>query len=151
MTPLSERLNRPLLQELRDFIAKNPSQFDMAVWFEAYSTLKETTPHQAIHNCNTVGCIGGWTGVLLMSKIPGAVLSLGYNGDFNDTIQKAGYVVHPDADSEDLSGMALGMTEEESTALFCPEGYQESGTYTLAQALRTIDHLMATGEISWSI
>lgn len=151
MTPLNERLNRPLLQELRDFITKHPSQFNMSIWFESYSTLAQTTPDQAIHNCGTIGCIGGWTGVLVMNKIPGAVLSLGYNGEPEYTVKKAGYSVHPDADSEDLAGLALGMTEEESTALFCPEDYQNPNSYPFEQALRTINHLLATGEIDWSI
>jgi len=46
----------------------------------------------------------------------------------------------------------LGLNDEQGIALFCPYHYQEEPhKYTLPRAVAVLDHLIATGEVDWSV
>jgi len=79
---------------------------------------------EAHTKCGTAACIGGWAAVLLL------------NAD--------GYRV-PDSEV----AAALGLDIIEGRALFYPRGPMMQAT--IPQGLAVLDHLLATGEVDWSV
>lgn len=82
-----------------------------------------------IHSCKTPACIGGWTDALFS---PNAFM----------------------LSSE--SGALIGLTAEQSTQLFFPGGNMGNGeraidSKTPTQAAAVLTHLIATGEVDWSV
>lgn len=80
-----------------------------------------TSDHDPRHDCGTAACIGGWTATLLLTN----------RFHFDD------------------AGQALGLEYNQYVALFCPPGYEQRGRYTRQDAIRTLDHLLETGEVRW--
>lgn len=127
---------RERLMRLRDFLAElPPEKFDMGDYIvpgdddESDIDIYSVPIKQAVDVCGTAACIAGWAQVL-----------------FNPT----------ESQDEELARVALGLTEEEGQALFCPwttEGssVDRSEDLTLTQAVRVIDHLLATGDVDWSV
>lgn len=74
------------------------------------------------HNCGTVACIAGWT---------------------HQVFKTGGHTISP-------AGYVLGLNEQESEALFLPEGWADDEIGP-QQAVRTLRHLAATGEVDWTV
>lgn len=78
--------------------------------------------------CGTAHCIAGWAGVLF-----------GTPGEFHGS---------------SFGREALGLDEETALDLFyCGDGAEgdEAWNSTPQQAVRVLDHLIATGEVDWSV
>jgi hypothetical protein len=73
------------------------------------------------HMCGTVGCIGGFTKLLL--------------GDF-DTMRD--------------TGEKLGITEDAADRLCYPDIEERYATVTREHAIRVLEHLRETGRVDWS-
>ena len=83
------------------------------------------------HECDTAACIGGWT---------------------------ARVVLNDRSLTERVCGDALGLTVGQRSTLFYPRGIElPDGGYwspydaTPTQAVRVLDHLLATGEVDWNV
>lgn len=122
-------LNIPNIKRVRDVIAGLPDErFDMRDLYRKNG--EETHPTSAgagslVRECNTAACIAGWTVALLAPEEARAA----------DAVT-AMYL--------------LGLDERQRGALFMPPGYHQAGRYSRAQAVAVLDHLIETGEVSWS-
>jgi hypothetical protein len=116
-------LNRENIRKVRDVIARlSRARFDMQAWARDTDGDHFAEPDQLLHQCGTSGCIGGWTEALI-------------DGDAADS---------------------LGLNYSQSRALFYPEDKPLPGGLnpyeaTPAQAVAVLDHLIATGEVSWAV
>ena len=125
--PQETGLNLARLGKLRDFLNRlPPERFAMGTegsFFRGDGPLFPTAG-EVLHNCNTAACIAGWTCAL-----------------FGE----------PDDDPNRLSAEEhLGLTSSAGSALFLPTGWS-SRQYTPGQAVAVLDHLIATGEVDWSV
>jgi len=131
-------MNIPNLQRLRDHIAAlPPERIQMPTLFGALDPENEIDltdivvesglgPALDSHDCGTCACIAGW----------------------------ALYLFHP---SHTLGGgsltsgaaASLGLNNDQATELFTPPNFEDPGRYTQADVIRTLDHLIATGEVKW--
>lgn len=121
--------HRENIQRVRDLIAGlPPERFDMrALWSAAGEVAPDygKTPAALVKGCGTAACIAGWTLALLKPRTKGL--------DSND------------------AGNLLGLNEEEADLLFMPPGFMDEARFTQAMAVRTLDHLLATGEVAWKL
>lgn len=110
-------MNRKNIKKVRDAIAAvERKRFDMRLW-----TIGTDDPRDLVHNCNTAGCIGGWTeGVLLKGR----------------------------KDCRDAREL-LGLTDDEAGELFYAWNGPALRGITQAHAVRVLDHLLETGEVDW--
>lgn len=80
------------------------------------------------HTCDTAACIGGWTEALLSNRA---------------------------LESTPEVGALLGLDAMASAALFYPDAIGRfvplSPSTTTTQAVAVLDHLLATGEVDWSV
>lgn len=76
--------------------------------------------------CGSPACIGGWALRLFMPD---------------------------EADHESVSATAplLGLTAAQGFHLFFPSGFTGAYSASPAQAVAVLDHLLATGEVDWSV
>lgn len=74
--------------------------------------------------CGSVCCIGGWTEHLFAG--PGEL-------------------------SEEAVAELIGLDYLEGQTLFYPANYDRAWDATPAQAVRVLDHLLATGEVCWEV
>jgi hypothetical protein len=82
------------------------------------------------HRCGTIACIAGWTYAVrnkVQSPEPVPTLDFDY----------------------DAEGVWLGLNDDLTHDLF--HGYSNSRLVKPAQAVRTLRHLAATGEVSWEV
>lgn len=118
---------RANLIKVRDHIASlPPGRFNMRYLFKDRrgERWSDEAPHaQLVHPCGTAACIAGWTLALFAPNKRG--------GDADD------------------AQTLLGLDEYQADELFLPQGYRNSRRYTQARAVRTLDHLIATGEVDW--
>lgn len=127
-------MNRERIQILRDHLASLPDdRFDIRFWFtddqgEPHTDIHRSVfdPKEVVNECGTAACIGGWAFALFMSEV------FVDNENFIDQL---------------ASLMAL--TVEEAGELFMPDGHH-AGIQTREDAIRTLDHLLETGEVVWS-
>lgn len=78
--------------------------------------------------CGTAACIGGWTETLFAKKRLG----------------------------ESAVGALIGLNPDQSEALFYPDlpdpdGDARAWNATPAEAVKVLDHLLATGEVDWRV
>jgi hypothetical protein len=119
-------LNRENIRRVRDVIASNDAaRFSMTALARDHQGYSTDAVDILTHRCGTAGCIAGWAVALLM---PGALA---------DTIRAAR-----------LFGLDW---QTQGRALFCPPGWDIPDRYTQAQAVAVLDHLIATGEVDWSV
>ena len=90
---------------------------------EWHSKAYEDAPDRSGHDCGTVACIGGWTEAVLN------------NGK--------------EFPSWEDVGACLGLGAIDSEQLFFGNGCNTRTT--LAQAVRTLRHLAATGKVNWHL
>lgn len=74
-----------------------------------------------LHRCGTAACIGGWADAIWGRTT-----------------------------TNDEAGERLGLSADEAWALFYPSSDWLNTDTTIAQALRVVDHFLATGEVDWS-
>jgi hypothetical protein len=77
--------------------------------------------------CGTAACIGGWAEFLIL-------------GSLNDMRVRISDV-----------GALLGLSEDQSDELFHPPLRMDWRDITIPQAVAVLDHLLATGEVSWDV
>ena len=131
-------MNVPNIQRVRDLIASQPPEaLKMDSWFSdenhfsyVYSDDEDAgliglrVPE---HNCGTAACIGGWA-VTQMARDLGVTVI--------PTVTGVG----------STAAEYLGLDPTQSDRLFHPSNLSER---TQAEALATLDHLIATGEVQW--
>lgn len=99
--------------------------FDMSDYLRL-GAADETTPlGEAIHTCGTAACIAGWATVM---ALPDAT--------------------YMEVDEAKIGREFLGLTVDQSYALFLPDGV-DFYTVTAEQAADVLDHLAETGEVVW--
>lgn len=123
-------MNRENIQKVRDAIAVlPPERFSMEKWAcrPAETGLRWYVQNATdlLHDCGTCGCIGGWTNAILSGPE-------GVRGDSNDAA---------------TAGGLLGLSPSVARSLFYP--YQEWSDISRDDAVRVLDHLLATGEVDW--
>lgn len=135
-------MNVERITTLRDHIAAlPPEKFNLGSWFS--SPVKLPTAG-AFHKCGTSACIAGWALVLFAPDEPL-------------------YMVDVPNDAAEI----LGLTNEQANDLFTPERADYAGEddrpggvlpdplwlgdVTNEQAVKVLDHLIATGEVRWDI
>ena len=101
------------------------SRFTMHMWSWNRRAHTGATPSRLIHDCDTAGCIGGWT-----------------NAMFPPT---------PGEGRERGAQNALGLTAEQADALFYPGSDISWDLLTVPVAVATLKNLIITGEVSWTI
>lgn len=101
--------------------------FNMAITIKEGTSLVDRTGY----NCNTVACIAGWAVVI-------------------DRGLKEALVVARNMETCDTALEILDISEEDGDDLFTPPGYGK-GEHTPVQAVRTLRHLAATGEVDWDL
>jgi hypothetical protein len=120
-------MNVENIKKVRDVIANlPPERFNMAALFvvDGKAVMPERkSPVKLVESCGTAACIAGWT--LATFRQP----------------------KHSDAFE---AGNLLDLNYMQRDDLFTPVGYDE-GEYTHAQAVAVLDHLIATGEVDWSV
>lgn len=128
--PLSLTTPRERLEYLRDFLRELPAErFDMGDWYtvngvgRSLSALRKTAG-DIVHDCGTAACIAGWAAAIFAP----------------DTRSYAVFAAE----------RALGLDDVTAAALFVPDGFARAG-YTPYEASRVLDHLLATGEVDWSV
>jgi hypothetical protein len=131
-------MNTTNLQRIRDLIASQPPEaLKMDAWFTgADYDLKWNDEDQLVsivipeieHTCGTAACIGGW-----------AMVQLSHDLGTQD-------IPSPDGFSTEARNF-LGLTPTQAGELFYPSNITAR---TQADALATLDHLIATGEVKWS-
>jgi hypothetical protein len=121
------------LEFVRDFIASIPEDnFNMGDWHGTMASSPVAKARRTIkkkHYCGTVACIGGWTELLFAA--PAA----------------SGWYGHK-------APSLLGLSQEDAQELFYPHALEDSlewNQITNAQAVRVIDHFLATGKVDWTI
>ena len=98
------------------------SQFKMAHMFSARG---RKVVDGKVHSCGTAACIVGWTGKLFAPDVEAL-----------------------DFDSNTAAEL-LGLNDAVMAQLFVPEGYDKPGQYSRDDAVRVLNHLLATGEVQW--
>lgn len=125
-------LNIENIQRVRDVIhALDPDRFDMSEWSVNRDSGDDATADQLAHDCGTAGCIGGWTSAVFK-----------YRRGMSD-------------DTQSFAAAKLGLTEAQGRKLFMPSLFEDGVSWvgsdiTQAEAVMTLDHLIATGEVSWA-
>lgn len=123
----SAGLNRENVAKVRDVIAAHdPSRFDMGAWAEQVHTNLDVEPTELLHNCETAGCIGGWTQALFETEADHQTASAARASKF------------------------LGLPEHEGETLFYVYGCaKDMDDVTQAHAVAVLDILLETGEVDW--
>lgn len=122
-------MNVKNIKTVRDHIAAvDAKRFEMATWASAGSrgnySRADVDSLELIHDCNTCGCIGGWSEGLLRV-------------DESDTRQ-----------AREL----LGLSDLQAEELFFAHSHPlPMNKITQAEAVAVLDHLLATGEVDWSV
>ncbi len=134
-------LNIANLQKTRDLIASQPPEaLKMDSWFtsddfdyvygedpQGFDELIGIRPPDFEHTCGTAACIGGWAVTQMARDLGVAVIP---------TDQGVG------ATAAKYLGLDSGQTDQ----LFHPKAFN----LTQDEALATLDHLIATGDVQWS-
>jgi len=123
--PPAEVTARDRVIRLRDFLDALPDErFDMddyLVWNKCDGPSRYNMPiGKAVNICGTAACIAGWAQALFDPDTP---------------------------QDEDIAARLLGLNSTQASALFIPDS---RGVLTRAQAVATLDHYLATGEIDWA-
>lgn len=134
IAPITERINRPLVQKILDKISEVPKSYDQNVWLEKVEPKED-------HPCGTVGCIAGWA------------VELSANGQGTGIVDYGTY--HSDSYVEQRAQNVLGLTSGEADILFSPTSYSKWPTrYKLMMFLsdhlaarRYLKHIIATGRL----
>lgn len=117
-------MNVENIKKVRDYIAALPrARFDMRNWASG----QERVAGEILHSCGTAACIAGWTNALLAPKAaPWGVKT---------------------------AARHLGLASRAAERLFMPQDIDADdwGDITTAHAVAVLDHLMATGSVSWTI
>lgn len=120
--PLTITEPRERLEYLRDFLRKLPAErFDLSIY--AGRGGEEDFSVDVEGDCGTAACICGWA----VTK----------------------FALACTLDDDEAAGEELGLTRDESYALFIPA--IDRTAVTPAQASHVIDHLLKTGEVDWSV
>jgi hypothetical protein len=107
---------------LRDFLARLPAEnFDMGDFGPARRW--KPAEYYLEHRCRTPACIAGWASVLFGGRV----------GE----------------DPGDVAERVLRLNGDDADDLFL--GYDHHTTYTPADAVKVLDHLLATGEVRWDV
>jgi hypothetical protein len=122
-------MNRENIQKVRDHIASlPPERFDVSRFFglgsdELPEDAETAKAGQFVTNCGTTACVGGWTLAVLDPE----------HSIFGAPVRAA---------------ELLGIDRSEARELFyggiCVSAEQR-------QAVAVLDHLLATGEVDWSV
>lgn len=111
-----------LIETLRTI---KPARFNMSAW-AVDGEEWPVKPADLLANrgpCGTCGCIGGWANAVFETER-----------------------------GPELAAAALGLSEDDSEALFYPRGVSPDiwERITRRQAIRVLEHLRDTGEVDWS-
>lgn len=127
-------MNRQNITAVRDLIASLPDRkFAMDTWIADIADNAwghPMTSEAALHSCNTAGCIGGWANALAMRSQERLFLNLPATAEWMGLTFEVGYdLFHPDI----------------------PGLHYNDRTITRTEAVMVLDHLLATGDVSWEI
>lgn len=118
-------MNVENIKRVRDHIASlPPERFDMTVYGGHVTEDGDVVEdlRADVSDCGTVACICGWTVAI--------------------------FGVGEGLDDQSAACEVLGLTEMQGDLLFIPD--PRNGR-TSADAARVLDHLIATGEVDWSV
>lgn len=103
-------------------------------------------PDQVIHNCGTVGCIGGWASVIMRQEKGVKLRWLGFSKYFAPNVSDD----DPVEFHEENVAEWLGISVWTAHRLF----YAEGGPRMMNEvkkdhAIKVLEHLIKTGEVRW--
>lgn len=102
--------------------------FNMVMWRQF---ARDDAPDMSGHNCGTTACVAGWACAVLLNDLE-AVDALGMT---------------------EMGRDFFGLDHDQSFELFIAQGRAESDMADVPQdqAIRTLRHLAATGEVDWTV
>jgi hypothetical protein len=120
-------VNIERLTQLRDVLAALPDErFDMST-FGQYSDGKDASGQELLHNCGTVACIAGWAAAIFAE--PGIT-----DGAAARTLNLDPDLAHDLFFADDHPLRSHGLA-----------------AITRSDAVKTLTHLIETGEVKWGL